>query len=460
MKKLVSLLLVLMLAACIVPSFAEEDEYPEIVEGIDFGGATLYINPYWAEPDRVENPDEDVQAMYDFRDWIMKAYHVNIVYEQLGGWGDSQVEEIRNIIDQKDSNTYRVILMPMGFVGSPMANSWFADWADNDLIDLSDTKYNAGITDFMTKGDSVYGVTYGVEPRACLFFNKKILKDADIDYNEIYDLQKNGEWTWDKLEEYCKKLQKDEDADGVPEVYGITGNINDLYMCAVFSNGGSFFDFNDEGKLAITAGSENTIEALSWVAQLWQNYGRAQAWPEEDWDYFINVFKSGNAAFCVHQTYGGYNDPPCDFSDMQDDWGCVMIPKGPKGEDYKFMVSENIGIIPNIYDKETKDKIQFIWDLYNSTAPGVDEETAWIGNKYTNTRGDTRAVDETYALMREPKSGAADKSLYLGDNNTVLGSSTGVNYLWGVLWGNPQELLEGITPFWNSLLDTFNNPAQ
>lgn len=460
MKKLVSLLLVLALMACIVPSFAEEDEYPPVVEGMDFGGATLIINPYWAEPDRVENPDEDVQKMYDYRDWIMETYHVNIVYEQLGGWGDSQVEEVRKVLEAKDSNTYRVILMPMGFVGSPMANSWFANWADNDKIDLKATKYNAGITSFMTKGDAVYGVTYGVEPRACIYFNKKLLKDADIDYNEIYDLQKNGEWTWDKFEEYVAKLSKDNDADGVWDTYGLTGNINDLYMCSVFSNGGSFFDFDENGKLVVTAGSENTQEALTWVAKLWNTYARAQKWPEEDWDYFINIFKSGNAAFMVHQTYSGYNDD-AELKDMADDWGCVMCPKGPKGDgNYKFMVSENIGVVPNIYDKETKDKIQFIWDLYNTTAPGIDEETAWIQNKYENCRGDVRAVDETYALMREAKSGAADKSLYLGDNNTVLGTSNNGNYLWGLLGDTPQVLMEGVMPFWQSLLDAFNNPAQ
>lgn len=458
MKKLVSLLLVLMLAACIVPSFAEEDEYPEVVEGIDFGGATLYINPYWKDPGRVENPDEDVQKQYDFRDWIMETYNVNVVYEQMGDWGESQIEEIRKVLEAKDADTYRVIQMPMGFVGNPMANDWFSDWADNELIDLSASKYNAGITSFMTKGDSVYGVTYGVEPRACIFFNKRILKDADIDPDEIYDLQKNGEWTWDKLEDYCAKLSKDNDADGVWDIYGITGNINDLYMCSVFSNGGSFFDFDADGKLVVTADSENTNEALKWTADLWKKYARAQKWPEEDWDFFIDIFKSGNAAFCVFQTYGGFNDGAA-LADMQDDWGCVMIPKGPKGEDYKFMVSENISIIPNIYDKETKDKIEFIWDLWNSTPPGVDEETAWIGNFYENAR-DTRAVDETYALMREPKSGAASKHLYLGDDNSVLGTSDHGNYIWGVLYDSPQTLLEGVLPFWNSLLDAFNNPAQ
>ena len=461
MKKLVALLLVLMLAACIVPSMAEEEaKYPEVVEGMDFGGATLIINPYWEQPGRVENPDEDQQATYDYQDWIQETYHVTIKYEQLGSWGDPQVTEVRNIVSNADKDTYRVILMPPGFVGNPMANGWFADWSQNQYIDVKGEKYNAGIVDFMTKAGAVYGVAYGApEPRQCLYFNKKLLKDAEIDWNEIYDLQKEGNWTWDKLEEYCKQLTKDTNADGVPDVYGITGNVNDLYMAAVFGNNGSFFDFDESGKLVVTAGSENTQEALIWAANLWNNYARKQDWEGgEPWDFFINTFKSGNCAFMVHQTYGGYNDN-AELADMQDDWGCVMIPKGPKGDNYKFLVSENVVVIPAIYDKETTDKIQFIYDLWSTTAPGVDETTAWIGSKY-DICSDTRAVDETYALMREPQSAAADKSLYLGDNNTVLGTQDHGNFLWGMLGGNPQELMEGVMPFWNSLLDDFNNPAQ
>ena len=58
MKKLVSLLLLAaMMCAILVPALAE---YPEVVEGIDFGGATIYIYDYWSgDGARVENPNEE-----------------------------------------------------------------------------------------------------------------------------------------------------------------------------------------------------------------------------------------------------------------------------------------------------------------------------------------------------------------------------------------------------------------
>ena len=76
MKKLVSLLLAAMLVTLCVPSLAADapEGYPAVVEGIDFGGATLYINPYWDPAVRSEDPTEDQELTYAFQDWIMETY--------------------------------------------------------------------------------------------------------------------------------------------------------------------------------------------------------------------------------------------------------------------------------------------------------------------------------------------------------------------------------------------------
>ena len=458
MKKLVSILLALMLVMSLAPSFAEgSDEYPEVIEGIDFGGATLYINPYWTPPGRVENPTDDQQAQYDFQDWIMKTYNVKIVEEQLGNWGDPQVEEIQNFMSKGDASELRIFIMPPGFVGSPMANGWFADWANNDLINLSDEKWNAGDVEFMTKGTKTLGVALGnPEPRQCVYFNKTVLEKAGIDWNTIYDMQKDGTWNWENFEKLVAQVHKDADSDGVPDVYGLTGNFTDFLMASVFNNGGSFFDFDENGKLVVTAGSDNVIEAETWATEIWNNYARAEDGAAGDaWNYFIDVFKSGNCGFCIHQTYGGYNEGDTDLSGMQDPWGCVAIPKGPKGDDYYYLISDNIVVVPSIYDDQTTKNIEYIYSQYAGPIPGVDDSDAWIGSKY-EICSDTRAVDETYAMLRESKHGKANKSSYLGTDNLVLGSDTYGNYLWGMRWSTPAALFEGIKPAWEGLCAVFN----
>ena len=459
MKKLVSLLMVLVLVACILPgAVAEEQEgYPAVVEGIDFGGATLHICPYWAPSPRVEDPDEDTQAQYDLRDWIMETYNVNIVEEQVGDWGDAQIQEIQNFLAKGDTSDLRLFIIPGGFLGKPMANGWFADWKNNDLINLTDKMWNGGVIDFATKGDQVFGVATGAsEPRQCVFFNKKLLEDAGIDWNTIYDMQKDGTWTWQAFEDLVAQMHKDIDADGVPDIYGMTGDFNDFLMGAVFNNGGSFFDFDENGKLQITAGTDNVFEAEKWAADVYNKYARAQDWEGgEPWNWFVDVFKAGQAAFCVCQTYQGFSDSAA-LKDMQDEWGCVALPLGPKGDTYYHLISDNITVVPSIYDAETTRNIEYIYSLYNMTPPGVDDSESWIGIKYELAHGDTRAVDETYAMLRESEHSKADKSLYLGNNNYVLGSDTFGNYMWGMRWSSPSSLFDAIKPAWEGLVAVFN----
>ena len=150
----------------------------------------------------------------------------------------------------------------------------------------------------------------------------------------------------------------------------------------------------------------------------------------------------------MYQTYGGFNDN-AELSDTDFDWGCVAFPKGPaEGADYVTVISDNMTVIPNVYDADTVAKLCYIYDLYTNPTPGYDDEYAWIGNKYDFT--DERAVDETYAMLRE--AGVANSCLLLGSVNDVLGSPL----LWQ-MWRDPAEVIEESMPQWLALCDTFNN---
>ena len=308
MKKIMALVLAAMMLLACCSALAEAPEgYPEVKEGIDFGGADVTIYDYWSgEGARKEDPTEEEALQYAYRDWINETYKVNLQQKQGGDWG-SNATEMSNFNSAPDGSLRMYIIEP-GSVASLVSGGVVAAIPDT-YIDPNADKWNAAEREFMTINGKLYGLYSGnSEPRGCLYFNKRVLQEAGIDWNTIYDLQKDGKWTWKAFEDMLAQITKDTDNDGVNDIYGILGSGDDMYVCAVFSNGGSFFDFDEAGKLAVTAGSENTIEALTWAANLWNNYARAQKWPEEDWNYFINVFKSGNAAFMVHQTYSGYND--------------------------------------------------------------------------------------------------------------------------------------------------------
>ncbi len=447
MKKFLALLLTALMVAAMVPALAESPEgYPEVVEGIDLGGQKIWIYDYWTSSSaRKDDPTEEEQATYDYRDWIMSTYNCEVEQIAKGDWG-SNSQELVNFVGAPDGSLCLFILPP-DFVGGPMGNDALAAW-NNDLIDLTAEKWNKTDLELMTKDGKVYGVVSGVsEPRQCLYFNKRVLEDAGIEWETIYDMQRDGTWTFDAFQELLAKIQKDTDNDGTPDIYGMTGSNVDMYRVAVFNNGGSFFDYDENGKLVITAGSDNTLEALAWAKDIWNTYGYQQP-ADGSWDYYKDAWKQGFCGFYMYQTYGGFNDNS-EMADMADEWGCVAFPVGPKGDTFYHIASDNITVIPNVYDEETVAKITFIYDLWTNDTPGYEEDN-WIGNKYNFT--DDRAVDETYAALRESEHCAVDRVLLLGSVNDIEGS----DFLWNLGGSTPAELLESKTPVWQGLLDAFN----
>ncbi|MBR6525628.1 MAG: hypothetical protein IKT57_06630 [Clostridia bacterium] len=451
MKKMVALLLALMMVVACMPALAEWPEgYPEVVEGIDFGGQTIYIYDYWTADDtRKDDPSEEEQAQYDYRDWIMETYNCEIRQIQKGDW-TTNVQELTNFCTSPDG-TLCLYILPPDFVGTPMGNDLFAAW-ESENIDFEDDKWNDSTINFMTKGGKVYGVATGnSEPRQCLFFNKRVLEEAGIDWETIYDMQADGTWTWEAFEEMLIQITKDTDNDGVIDIYGMTGNNSDMFMMGVVSNGGEFFRFNDEGKLEIAVNSDAALEGLAWTKDVFAKYFYQQP-ADGSWDYFKAAWLQGFCGFYMYQTYGGFNDNS-ELAPMEDEWGCVAFPKGPKGDKYVSIVSDNVTVIPNVYEADVAADLAYIYDLWSNATPGYDDEFAWIGNKYNFT--DDRAVDETYAMLREPEHCVANAALYIGSVNDVLGSPL----LWQLAGGTPAELVEAATPAWQALCDAFNGVA-
>ena len=447
MKKLVALLLAAMMLFASVAAIAEAPEgYPEVVtEMIQAEPLSITFYDYWSgDGARAAEPTEEQQAQYDYRDWIEATYNVKLHQMQGGDWGTC-AEEMINFVSAPDGSLRAYIIEP-GKVGSLVANGVAASWGD---YDFSADKWNAATIEGWKMNGEVYGVSTGAtEPRGCLYFNKRILEDAGIDWNTIYDMQADGTWTWAALEEILAKVTLDTDNDGVIDIWGISGSGDDMYVLAVFGNGGSFFDFDAEGKLQPTMGSDAAIEAMNWGKKIQANYWMHTP-ADANWDWYKEAWKAGSFAFYVYQTYGGFNDNS-EMADMEDEWGCVAFPAPTEGGNYLHVASENTTLIPNVYDAETVKKIAFFYDLWTNPTPGYDDEDAWIGNKYNYT--DERAVDETYAMLREAEHTTTNKVVLLGTQNDVIGSSL----LWSLAGSDVQSLLDAGMPAWQALCDTFN----
>jgi len=459
MKKLLTALLVCILCLT-AASFALADDVPEGYPAIkidpatgapyDFGGATIYIYDYWSQgegsDDRSSNPTEEEAALYAYRDWLDSTYNCHIVQKRDGDWG-TQASQFQQFVAMPDGS-YRIYIIAPDHVGGLINEGAAASW-NNDLVDLTDGSWNQATVEAMTLGSNVYGVSKGhSEPRQLLYFNKRVLTEAGIDYNDIYDMQSNGTWNWSAFTSILQQVQRDTDDDGTTDVFGLTGSSEDFYRIAVFANGGTFFDSNENGQLTPTANSDQTLAALSWAKSAWNSYAMPQP-DDASWDWYKNAWTEGHCAFYVYQAYGGFNDNS-EMSGMEDPWGAVAFPLGPNGDTYVTIVSENTTVLPAVYDAETTAKLTFIYEMWTRPTPGYSDEDSWIGNKYNYT--DERAVNETYAMLRENGHCVVDKVYLLG---SVMNVESGP-LLWYISESSPSELVENSMPNWQALCDEFN----
>ena len=430
--------------------------YPDVIEGLDFGGQTVYIYDWWSNDDaghssRKTDATEDEQKRYDYIDWLEATYNVKIVNTawDKGGWSESP-QELAKMAKSGHADELCCIIIDPNFVGEPMGEGLLETWT----IDTSGSQWLSSVTDLMTVGNNVYGVCAGEqEPREEIFFNKKVLEDAGIDCNEIYDLAAKGEWTWAKFEEYMAKVQKDTDNDGVIDTWALTGSGDRLFRGCVYGNNATLFDTDASGQLIVTANSDKALKGIAQRQEWEQKYmpQKDDIAPDGEWNWFEGFWKQGTTAFYIGQNYEGFASESslmrtCDF-----EWGCVPFPKGPDADDYYYAANNNVVCIPtNCYDAETVKKIEEIYALYTYPTPGVDPETSWIGDKYTYA--DEKAVDITLALLRDPKRAVGNKTYLLGDENTVLGGTL----MWNLGDGTAEEVVQEAMPALQELCDAYN----
>lgn len=423
------------------------DDYPPVVSSmIQPEHTTLTIYDWWSgDGERDLYPDEIEQKNYDYHDWIESTYNVKIVQKTGGDW-TTNAEEMINFTSAPDDSLRMYIIEP-GRVGSLVANGIAASWGN---YDLSAPKWNKGTIDLWTMGGQHYGVSVGAhEPRALVYFNKRLLEEAGIDWNSIYDMQAAGTWTWSAFESMLKKTTLDTDNDGVIDIWGVSGSSDYMYLLAVLGNGGSFFDFDSNGKLQPTMDSAASMAALNWAKEIQNTYWMLQ--PEDaNWDWYKEAWKEGKFTFYINEAYCGFN-AWSEMRGMEDEWGAVAFPVPSAGSKYITNPSENTALIPNVYDAETVQTIAFFYDLWTNDAPGVNSGDSWRSGKYALT--DKRAVDETYAMLRKASHGVADRFVYLGTQNDILGFPL----LWSLAVQTPAELIEAAMPAWQALCDTFNS---
>ena len=309
-------------------------------------------------------------------------------------------------------------------------------------------------------GDSVYCFYTGPsEPRGGLYFNKTVLKDAGIDPETIYDMQADGTWTWDAWVDIMDKVQRDTDNDGQNDVFGcVQNNGAMIYMC-VRSNGGELVTRNDDGTYTLTADSDAVKEGLHFAIDTVTNKYYLDYSNEEgsNWEDYKNLFMSGKAAFMYDEAYCAYEggwltgQNPVEINgvklDQSVDYGYVMFPKGPKGDNVTNK-GNNLLCLPASYSDEKARQLMFAYDVWTEDVPGYEGYYALLDNLYGGMK-DTRSVDETIEMMTTR--GVDDW------HSIVPNFNPNDDFLWKLSVGaDVDAILEQNIPAWQTAVDEFN----
>jgi ABC-type glycerol-3-phosphate transport system substrate-binding protein len=426
-------------------------------KGPSLKGEEIVLAQWWEDYDvntyQPRNASEE--KTLEWRTKIQKENGFTMRSVNVAGWGEWLQESIQSTL-----------------AGDPIGNITFQspDWAMALLrqgliapldsvksIDLRNPRpvggaefpvaTNTAVLDGLTVGGKPYGfqVEIGLHNAQVVFFNKRHYREAGLDPNLPYDLQKANTWTWDAYLDICRQLTRDIDNDGVIDRYAMpSGSDTEILQAFVSSNGSDFAAVDPStGRFINPATRPEFLEALQFLYRLLNEGVVKRPPPNANWDWFKSDFVDGGISMFINDSWMWNN-----LADMRDEWGMVLPPRGPRASKITAFAMDNVITIPATFSAEEVDKYVYATALWYSP-----QEEDWKSGYYSQFR-DARAVDETLTMIRDPE--YRRFKVYM--LTPLGGNGIGPNFGWG-FWdqGDPSTIIETITPLWNAIFDDLNN---
>ncbi len=327
-KRIFSLLLAAVLLLCTLPALAEETDP---WAGIDMGGATITIAYNWdyvpANTEYVYNPETDGAGVLTDLE-AMKAVEAkfNCKIQRINLPWDQRIEQITTSVMANDP-VADLILLDLGQILPLAAQGLLLPLNDfvPETADMFTTKQS------MHSGGLLLGKDYALLNSSAattgyfLGVNLDIIEDLGLE-NPV-ELYKNGQWTWDKLEEICIAATRDTDGDGTNDVYGISGAPYEIAFNLIMANDGYMADAATRKQ---GLDDPRTLEALNFFNKLYSEDKVAYVANNDidDWNGNRFGYAEGKSALFLCQDWLLGTAPSFNFS-------ILPFPCGPANESGK-----------------------------------------------------------------------------------------------------------------------------
>jgi len=269
-------------------------------------------------------------------------------------------------------------------------------WNDVPVIDYTKPWWNKSALECGTLNGKIFFTAgslnwYSIAMTTVFFFNETVRQAYDIE--DLYALVDNGEWTIDKVMEFCRVVAKD-DGNGVwnkKDQYGLVTNCLDMMAIgfgfeAVTNNGDGTYTINianeDHHKY-----TNKIIDLMKKANHLAFNSADSAPFVEDrtlfygDWLYNLNSFRTMESDFGI-LPYPKFDTNQEEYYSFSQAWGLAnAIPVNTKPEDYEFIgvIVEALScyshnkVLPAYYEytlkgRDTRDTDSWrMLDLINST---------------------------------------------------------------------------------------------
>jgi ABC-type glycerol-3-phosphate transport system substrate-binding protein len=419
-------------------------------KGPNLKGASIKIarwsNPYDVNTYQPQSETEERQL--EFRKKLLADNGFTMEEVQLSGWDDFFPIVLSNILS--GNREYSMYCLPADWAMTLYKQGLLAPLNQGQVV-LNNreevagekTAWNKMMEDLFTFGGKQYSVTPGLGGFSWqgnfIFFNKRLLREAGLDPNLPFDLQRDGKWTWDAFLDICRKTTRDTNNDGITDIYALPGDdCREIMFGFVYGNNGNFITIDSNGRYQNATNRPEFIEALALFQQLINEGLMKPRTASSEWGWNFAEFFDGRTAMVFDPEWRQGQLP-----EMSDDYGIVLAPKGPRATNYRTSLTEIVFVIPSFFSQAEVDVILKAFDLWETPM-----DTDWRQGYYPFHR-DRRSVDETMALQKEP--GIA----VYRDFAIIPGYPIDQMLQWEPFWekGTPSQIVETWAPWIQAVLN-------
>lgn len=331
----------------------DSENLEEKYEAVDLGGRVIRIANHWdmTPEGGTELRDQIVKR----HEYIEEKYNITIEYVEV-----TFDEKINTLTSSILANDPFADLVSLG--SSDVTALYNEDYLIpfNDVVDMDDLQIPDNIVEMGMFGDNLLMVSHQMNQSGGIFYNKDLFEQAGLP--DPYELQENGEWTWDAFLHAAKELT-------TGDQYGLSGDPNIFANFFIASNDE---DILDTDTLEVTIDSPKAVEALEFMAALYNDHRVVKPNEGDNWENPRQYFTEGLVGMTQGWTWEMEGRADTSF-----EWGYVFWPKGPQADDYYVPVDDYEGLtIPA--GVEDPAMVYQIWEDLQSWEIIDDERNEWF----------------------------------------------------------------------------------